>query len=184
MSEVCNDVCLESTLQPVTGEQLRGATANTEDGARLDIAANGFWGSSFEHAFFDVQVFNPLAPSNRQQNPANAYKKHERVKIHNAFVKSNMDPSLPWSCLSQVVWVMLQTFASKGWPPYLLPSMTQPLQQHPSMDEMQTTLLAATFFHRGARSAGGRPGHHTKHRSPLLHPHVSPLFHPSTCNAV
>ena len=40
MSEVCNDVCLEPHLQPMTGETLNGASAIT-DGA-IDIAANGF----------------------------------------------------------------------------------------------------------------------------------------------
>ena len=39
LSEVCSDVCIEPTLQPITGETLSGATAITEDGARLDIAA-------------------------------------------------------------------------------------------------------------------------------------------------
>ena len=43
LSEVCHDVCIESTLQPIAGEALSGASAITEDGARLDVAANGFW---------------------------------------------------------------------------------------------------------------------------------------------
>ena len=30
--------------------------------------------------FFDVRVFNPIAPSNRGQTPAAAYRKHEREK--------------------------------------------------------------------------------------------------------
>ena len=42
MSEVCHDVCIEPTLQPITGEALSGASAITEDGTRLDVAANGF----------------------------------------------------------------------------------------------------------------------------------------------
>ena len=31
-----------------------------------DVAAIGFLGSPFERALFDVRVFNPYAPSNRQ----------------------------------------------------------------------------------------------------------------------
>ena len=54
MTEVCNDVCIEPTLQPVTGEALSGASALTADGARLDVAASGFWGGRHERAFFDV----------------------------------------------------------------------------------------------------------------------------------
>ena len=68
MSEVCDDVCLEPHLQPMTGETLNGASAITEDGARLDIAANGFWRSRYERCFFDVRVFSPHAPSNRKKN--------------------------------------------------------------------------------------------------------------------
>ena len=65
LTEVCNDVRIEPVLQPVTEEGLTGATANTQDGAHLDIAANGVWGSTFERTYFDVRVFNPHAPSNR-----------------------------------------------------------------------------------------------------------------------
>ena len=78
LSEVCNDVCIEPTLQPITGETLTGASAKAEDGARLDIAANGFWGGHYERAYFNMGVFNPLAPSNRQQCLASTYK---RIKI-------------------------------------------------------------------------------------------------------
>ena len=42
-------------------EALRGASANRQDGARLDIAANGFWGGTFERTYFDVRVFNPYS---------------------------------------------------------------------------------------------------------------------------
>ena len=41
------------------------ATANTEDGARLDIFTAGFWGSRFQKAYLDVKVFNPNASSYR-----------------------------------------------------------------------------------------------------------------------
>ena len=79
LTEVCHDVCVEPTLQPITGETFSYATANSEDGARLDVAASGFWGGRFERAFFDVRVFNPHAPSNRQPLPS-CYRKHENLK--------------------------------------------------------------------------------------------------------
>ena len=63
LSEVCNDVRVEPDLQELTTEELSGRTANTTDGARLDIAVNGFWGGRFERSFLDVRVFNPYAPS-------------------------------------------------------------------------------------------------------------------------
>ena len=80
LTEICNDVCVEPELQRVDGEQLNGASSNVQDGARLDIAANGFWGGRYERTFFDVRVFNPLAPSNRHTRPASCYRKHEMLK--------------------------------------------------------------------------------------------------------
>ena len=80
MSEVCNDVCVEPPLQPLTGEALSGASAITKDGARLDIAAKGFWGGRHDRAFFDVRIFNPYAPSNHQPTLAATYRKHEQCK--------------------------------------------------------------------------------------------------------
>ena len=79
MAEVCHDVCIEPTLQPVTGEHLSGASAITDEGARLDIAASGFWGGRHKRAFFDVQIFNPHASSNRQPI-STCYRKHENSK--------------------------------------------------------------------------------------------------------
>ena len=79
MAEVCHDVCTEPSLQPVTGERISGASAVTDDGTRLDIAASGFWGGRYERAFFDVRIFNPHAPSNRQPI-STCYRKHENAK--------------------------------------------------------------------------------------------------------
>ena len=80
LTEVCNDVCIEPDLQAVTTEHLTGATANSQDGARLDISANGVWGGRFEKTYFDVRVFNPHAPSNKNMVPSACYRKHEREK--------------------------------------------------------------------------------------------------------
>ena len=57
------------------------ASANTKEGTRLDIAANGFWGGCFERAYFDVRVFNPHAPLSRQQSLPATYRTHERAKV-------------------------------------------------------------------------------------------------------
>ena len=80
LTEVCKDVRVEPELQPVTHEVLNGATANSQDGARLDIAANGVWGGNFERTYFDVRVFNPHAPTNRHTQLSSCYRKHEREK--------------------------------------------------------------------------------------------------------
>ena len=70
-------MCIEPDLQPIGGEVLTGSSSNTQDGARLDIVANGFWGGRFERTFFDVRVFNPHAPFNRHPR---CYRKHELEK--------------------------------------------------------------------------------------------------------
>lgn len=43
IKEVCTQVCVEPTLQPLSGELLQPRSANTEDNASLDIKAEGFW---------------------------------------------------------------------------------------------------------------------------------------------
>ena len=54
-------------------------SAITDDGARLDIRARGFWNAA-QDAFFDVRVFYPNAPSNRSRSITAAYRKHENDK--------------------------------------------------------------------------------------------------------
>ena len=63
LSKICHNVLFEPHLQPITGEFHTSASANFQDGTRLDVAADGFWGSRLEKAFFDVKVFYPYAPS-------------------------------------------------------------------------------------------------------------------------
>ena len=52
MSDICHNVGTEPELQPATDENLTNRTANIEDGARLDIKAQGFWGNDRQCAFF------------------------------------------------------------------------------------------------------------------------------------
>ena len=73
-------MCIEPHLQPTTPDQLSGATTNSQDGARLDVSANGVWGGRFQKTYFDVRVFNPHAPSNKNQSPSACYGMHEREK--------------------------------------------------------------------------------------------------------
>ena len=61
--DVCPNVEIEPTLQPLNGEAFKYRSTTTDDKARLDIAANGFWGGRFERTFYDVLVFNPYASS-------------------------------------------------------------------------------------------------------------------------
>ncbi len=72
MSEVCPDVGIEPTLQPVTEEHFQLRTTNREDGARLDVV---FWSNDRQSAFFDVRVFNPFAPTYRRSTLAQSYRR-------------------------------------------------------------------------------------------------------------
>ncbi len=80
LTEVCHDVMVEPDLQPLTGETMSHRTSNSNEGARLDIAVNGFWGGRYEKTFLDVRVFNPHAPSNSNTSINNCYRKHEKEK--------------------------------------------------------------------------------------------------------
>ena len=59
---------------------LTGASSNVQDGVHSDIAANGVWGGCFDRTYFDVRVFNPHAPSNRQTNLSTYYQRQESLK--------------------------------------------------------------------------------------------------------
>ena len=80
LTEVCSNISTEPELQTVTGEVLRGATSNSQPGARLDVAANGFWGGRFQKTYLDVRVFNPFATSNYHSDLPACYRKHELIK--------------------------------------------------------------------------------------------------------
>ena len=80
MTEVCHNVGIEPTLQPITDERLVHRTANRQDGARLDVAADSFWGNDRQRAFFDIRVFNPHAPSYQNTPLAQCYRKNEQEK--------------------------------------------------------------------------------------------------------
>ena len=69
---------MEPELHPLSGESLKNRMANTEDHARLDIAANGLWDGRYERNFVDVRVFNPHAPTN----------KHTYFSLHTELTKN------------------------------------------------------------------------------------------------
>ena len=73
LSEVCHGVSVEPHLQPLTGETFSLNSAIVEDGARLDVAGNGFWGSRHQKVFIDVKVFNPNASSYRGSSLSSLY---------------------------------------------------------------------------------------------------------------
>ena len=61
MDEVCFDVEIEPTFQPLQGESFDSKTTTTEDEARLDIEANGLWGHRFTQ-YFLMSKSSTLSP--------------------------------------------------------------------------------------------------------------------------
>jgi len=78
VDDIAFDVHVEPHLQQVTGEDLP-PTANTENEARLDVAARGFWQRG-EMAFFDVRVFNPFAKSHMSSKLETVFNANEASK--------------------------------------------------------------------------------------------------------
>ena len=83
LTEVCPNVGIEPTLQPLNGEVFNLRTTNTEDTARLDVKAQKFLDNSRRSTFFDVRVFNAHAPSNISSSSDACYRRHEREKRRN-----------------------------------------------------------------------------------------------------
>ena len=75
--DVCNDVEVESHLQPLTGEVLI-SSANSSDEARLDVIPR-FWERG-QHTFFDARVFNPFSKSQLNQKLDTAFSSNENEK--------------------------------------------------------------------------------------------------------
>ena len=80
LTEVCPNVCVEPTLQPLTGESFPLRSTNTEEGTRLDVKAQNFWDKSKQSTFFDVRIFNSHAPSNCTTSTDACYRRYEREK--------------------------------------------------------------------------------------------------------
>ena len=79
LRETSQNVEVEPMLTPLTGEHFQYRTANTDEQARLDVSARGVW-TRGSKAFFNVRVFNPLAPSYRNQSLSVAHKSNENEK--------------------------------------------------------------------------------------------------------
>ena len=94
LTEVCHNVATEPPLQPLTEETFSARSANTDNYARLDIRARGFW-NSHQDAFFDVRVFYPNAPSNRSTNAYRRHKQAKRGSMDKGYVRSSMKCSPP-----------------------------------------------------------------------------------------
>ena len=95
LTEVCHDVCIEPGLQPISNEILTGATTNTQDGARLDVAANGFWGGTYEKTTSKCSIPMPRQTVAFHSHPVTGSTSRRRSECtHNGAERWNM-PHLP-----------------------------------------------------------------------------------------
>ena len=72
--------CRTTSAAPLSAEQFSYASAITDDNARADICAQGFWGNSSQMAFFDVRICNPTTQSFRNSSLEAVYRSQEREK--------------------------------------------------------------------------------------------------------
>ena len=61
-------------FQPLSGERMSARSANTNDGAQVDICDRGFR-NTLQDAFFVARVFHPNA-----SDTSSAYRRHEQLK--------------------------------------------------------------------------------------------------------
>ena len=80
MSDVCHNVGIEPPLQHISSETTSLRTANVEEGAHLDIKAQGFGGNDRQCAFFDVWFFNPLTHNYHSLPLTTCYRRNEQEK--------------------------------------------------------------------------------------------------------
>ena len=131
LTEVCPNVAIEPRLQPLCGESFRLASTNTDDGARLDVRARGFWNMR-QDAFFDVRVFHPNAPSNSSRSLPTAYiqeargRKEKNVCMASAYSKSNMVSSPHLYSQHQEAWVEKHKLSTNAWLTYFPSNVTCP----------------------------------------------------------
>ncbi|XP_066919036.1 uncharacterized protein [Clytia hemisphaerica] len=79
LDEVCVNVRNEPRLITLDGEGLTHKTANTSEGARLDVSATGFW-TPGQRAFFDIRVFDLSARRYRGLELSKCFQRNENEK--------------------------------------------------------------------------------------------------------
>ena len=76
LEEVTSDVKVESALQPLSGEEIKG---NQSDEARSDTSARGFWIRG-QRAFFDIRVLDPNAQRHQSKTLRKCYEINQQEK--------------------------------------------------------------------------------------------------------
>ena len=99
--------------------------ANIQDGARLDIAMNGFWGVGLNAVMWMCMSLIPmLHPMQISSQHTGATRTINAVYMANELVRSNTHLSHHWSFLPQGVglWPQRQPPSTSDLPPFFLPN--------------------------------------------------------------
>ena len=161
LSEVCHNVGTEPPLQPITDEHLIHRTANREDGARLDVAAESFWGSDRQRAFFDIRalsrhvIVTPLWLSATPGTKKRAYDQRVREIEHGSFSPLVFSTTGGMGTTAMVVYKRIASMISEKY-------------ERPYSKTMQwircrlsySLLRSAIMCLRGSRSSRHHPEHH------------------------
>ena len=118
LTEACSQVVVEPELQPVSHLDYPSST-NIQEGARLDIAMNGFWGGRFERSFVDVSVLTfllLLMPHLHYLRTTIGMKTSRNMYMHVVYMKWGMPPLLLLLCLPLGVSHIRLQFPTNGWP--------------------------------------------------------------------
>ena len=121
LTEVCSDVCFEPDLQPAGGEELSGSSSNTQDGVRLDIAANGFWVVVLNVPFLMWEFLIPMPLPTEPSAATGSMSWRRSVSMNSEWERLNTPRLLPLFYRQQAVWPVKQLFFTRGlphaWPP-------------------------------------------------------------------
>ena len=102
LSEVCHDVCVEPTLQPITGEVLMLAQDWTSQ-----LMASGAALRSVPFLMWEFLTLMLHQIGNLYQPASESTRMRRNGPMNKEYVKLNTAPLLLWSCLLLVVLVML-----------------------------------------------------------------------------
>ena len=111
LTEVCSQVIVEPELQPVSNsDEYPLATSNTQDGTRLDVVMNGFWGVVNQRNALLMSEFSilmlPQISALHCLLPIKSMRTSNGVLMANISEKLNTPHSFPWFFLLLEVWLM------------------------------------------------------------------------------
>ena len=107
LKELCHNVSVEPSLQPLRGEHFENRSTRTDEGDKLDIAADSFWESG-RRTFFDIRVFNPIAATKGKLSLLSCYSRSSVKNLANSmreFVRWSLVHSPFWCSLHWGIWV-------------------------------------------------------------------------------